>query len=169
MSLLARIFGRKSANPATGSNNVTSGWVADPSVPIRADLGLGRFCGVAPGAAIDALSHLGPCSKSPSASGDILSYPKLGMEFTLDEMGRFETVDMNLLAEADMAAFVGQWEYLGRVVTLNEGSTQQDIRRLLGAPESLDGNVAIYRQLGSCISFEWGDDGRLENVMLYGP
>jgi hypothetical protein len=186
MSLFDRIFRKP-------FKNLTTGWIADPSVPLRVDLELGRFCGISPGDpiasgvgwlcqpkpiaggggnpsrvpdTIESLRHLGPSSKPPvAAKCDVLYYPKHGFQLFL-EQGRLDAADINLTAEADMTAFTGLWQYRGKDVAIDTSSTRGHIQEILGVPKTVEDRTIVYERPGCQISFEWGDSGSLDNVML---
>ncbi len=158
MNLLLRIFGHKS---------LTADWVADPAMPIQVDLDAGQFCGVALGAPIAALSRLGPSSNTRvRGRDDVLVYLKHGFQLFLDKARCLETVDINVLAAEDMAAFVGRWYRQGQIVAVDASSTPEHIQTFMGAPDDTDGHSILYAHPGYAIWFEWGDDGQLENVTL---
>ncbi len=158
MDILTRIFGHKS---------LTAAWVADPAMPIQVDLESGQFCGVALGAPIESLSHLGPSSNIRVRGRDsVLVYLKHGFQLFLDKARRLETVDINVLAAEDMAAFVGRWYHHGQIVTVDAASTSAQIQSFMGAPDDTDDNSILYAHPGYAIWFEWGEDGYLENVTV---
>ncbi|MBN2002936.1 MAG: hypothetical protein JXA21_06235 [Anaerolineae bacterium] len=158
MNLLLRILGHKS---------LTASWIADPAMPIQVDLNSGQFCGVALGAPIEALSRLGPSSNTRvRGRDDVLVYLKHGFQLFLDKARRLETVDINVLAAEDMAAFVGQWYHQGQIVTVDAASTLEHIQSFMGAPDDTDDNSILYAHPGYAIWFEWGEEGHLENVTL---
>jgi hypothetical protein len=161
MSILDRVFGRK---------KLTADWIADPGVPLRVDLDSCRFCKVALGSSIEELTHLGPSSSSKAQGREhILVYGELGFQLFLDEHQHLDTVDINLLAEEGMAAFVGCWHFAGEAIAIDVNSTPADIQAILGPPNGpTDNEGVVYARTGGNIEFSWGD-GRLENVMLFRP
>src|SRR5688500_13687432 len=106
MKLFDRIFGGKKPE----QNNPSAGWSADPSIPIDVDLADYRFCGVGLGESSAGLERIGPSSGWTVSSDEIcLTYSAQGFTLFIDPNGGLEGIDINLLAEQDMAAFGGEW------------------------------------------------------------
>lgn len=161
MNLLRHIFGSKSP---------TQDWIADPTIPLHVNLESRRFCGVELGADVDRLKHLGPSSNLRGRNAEtILVYEHQGFQLFLEEKRRLGSVDINLVAEAGMAAFTGSWSFQGQPVSIEASQTPLQIEALLGTADQKDtkyGVVLGYQHSQGDIWFEWGENGQLENVML---
>lgn len=159
MNILVYLFGRKS---------LTADWKPDPNLQLTVDLGSGLFCGLPLGIPIVQLAHLGPSSHTQvRGREDALIYRHYGFHVFLDEAQCLETVDINILAEDDMAAFTGKWCLQGRLVTIDTNNTPEQIKAILGVPNKVEGDKNLFYTCDkSGIWFEWGESGQLENVLL---
>lgn len=161
MNLVNRIFGRK---------NPTRLWVADPAVPLQVDLDTGRFCNVALGTPLAQLAHLGPSSAMQELDKTVcLVYREQGFQLFLDAAYNLEMVDINLLAEEDMAAFTGGWLLQNKPVTIKSTLTPLEVESLLGQADQREqgAHPALFYHRPHCsMWFEWGEGRQLENVAL---
>lgn len=159
MNIITSLFGRKS---------ITATWIANPKFLLKVDIDSGHFCGIPLGTPIEQLEPLGPSAYTRVLGREeTLVYPQYGFQLFLDEARYLETVDINILAEDDMAAFTGQWHFRGQLVTIDTNSKPEQINTLLGTPTKVDGsNSLLYVYAKNEIWFEWGLSGQLENVLL---
>lgn len=165
MKLFDRIFGGKKAE----QTNPSAGWTADLAAPIEVDLAGQRFGGVGLGEPTRALERLGPSSGWTVHNDEVsLAYSGLGFTVFIDPDGLLEGVDINLLAEEDMAAFGGEWTVGGRRVAISSATTPDEVSAILGKPEEAklgDSSYLVYRRPGGLVEFDWGGPN-LENILI---
>lgn len=158
MNLFSKLFGQKT---------LTADWRHDPSVPLVVELTNGQFCGVSLGSGLEGLRHLGPSTPAwVNGPEKTLIYPAQGLLVLLDDAQRLEGVDINLVAEEEMSAFAGSWHWQGASLQIDAHSPPAAIKKLLGNPAQSDRLSLCYHHNQHEVWFEWGEDGRLENVML---
>ncbi|HYF61541.1 MAG TPA: hypothetical protein VD886_01930 [Herpetosiphonaceae bacterium] len=165
MKLFERIFGGKKPE----QDNPSAGWAADLSAPLELDLAAQRFCGVGLGESARGLERIGPSSGWNVSSDEIcLTYAGLGFTLFIDPAGNLEGIDVNLLAEDDMAAFAGHWTLEGQRVAINNASTPAEVATLMGRTDEsrmADTPYLVYRRGTGLIEFDWGG-GSLENILI---
>jgi hypothetical protein len=165
MKLFDRIFGGKRPE----QNNPSAGWAADLAAPIEVDLAGYRFCGVGLGESTWGLERIGPSAGWNVSSDEIcLTYSAQGFTLFIDPNGGLEGIDINLVAEDDMAAFGGEWTFDGRRVAITSATTPEEVVAILGQPDEsrlAEASYLVYRRAGGLIEFDWSGKN-LENVLM---
>ncbi len=155
-----------------GKVDATRHWVGDMRFPLELDLTRKSLSGVRIGGTVDGLMRLGPAEDREAAEDEIYRYYSRGLEVTADD-GFVSGFRLLWDPMEGFQPYSGTTILRGEPITLGQGTSESELKTLLGEPywrDEDEAEILLFYELGEVEwQIELNKEGRLGQWSIVSP